>query len=79
MAEDTSTLETDVDDVGASRQRRKKTFPDFDDESVACNFSRNTKDVQLKTKSVHQSQGNLPDPPSDLHGIIGTSNRGNSM
>jgi hypothetical protein len=49
----------------------KKPFPDFDDESVACNFSRNTKDVQLKTKSVHQSQGNLPDPPSDLHGIFG--------
>ena len=75
LSEDTSTLETDLEDNAASRQRRKKSFPDYEDtEDEPVSSKKHTSQSAEKQTLLH-----MPIPPPSLEGTFDTSFQGNSV
>jgi hypothetical protein len=62
QAEETSTLETDEDDVDASRQHRRKTFSDDEDDQRQFTIPR--KKILFKKHTGLSTE--LPVPPASL-------------
>lgn len=75
LSEDTSTLETDVEDNAASRQRRKKSFPDFEDAEDEPVSSKKHKSQSVEKQTLSR----MPIPPPLLEGIFDTSFQGNCV
>jgi len=75
LSEDTSTLETDQEDNAASRQRRKKSFPDYEDTEDEPVTSKKRKSQSVEKQTLLP----VPIPPPSLEGIFDTSFQGNCI
>lgn len=63
-AEATSSLETDVDDVAASRERRKRTFSDHEQEDMTCDKDVIPKKAVKAKRTLCTTES--PQPPAAL-------------
>lgn len=77
LSEDTSTLETDLEDSVASRQRRKKSFPDYEDNAELTGDAPASSKKNKYQAVEKQTLLHMPIPPPSLAGIFVTSPQGN--
>lgn len=78
LSEETSALETDLEDDAPSRRRRKKSFPDYDDSEFLVDepvSSMKHASQAVEKQTLHR----MPIPPPALKGIFDTSFQGNRV